>query len=93
MLLNDCLIFGKFQPSVAYKSVAYKSVAYKSVDYKSVAYISVAYKSVAYKIVAYKTVACIKKRVLARKIHVSAKCHHWIYQHRLLHLLCNLHLF
>ena len=37
VLLNDCLIFGKFQRSVAYKSVAYKSVAYKSVAYKSVA--------------------------------------------------------
>ena len=47
--LNDCLIFSKFQPSVAYKSVVCKSVAYKSVAYKSVAYKSVAYKSVAYK--------------------------------------------
>ena len=31
---NDCLIFGKFQSSVAFKSVTYKSVAYKSVAYK-----------------------------------------------------------
>ena len=43
MLLNDCLIFGKFQCNVAYKSVAYKSVAYNN---KSVACNN---KSVAYK--------------------------------------------